>query len=174
MYATDMAPQLDAKVPDTLRTRFTIVHDNWMADADRFLLPVADPDATFWERWAAVRYVEDQLPERFHLERALLEELRAFLTPEIRERLWLQADRLTRLLGEFNHLGRQRESARELAHTTRDFLDALRLWYAEIEFSAGGIRWSDVSSEGIQLLAEFNPTRCGWADAHTNAIGAAL
>lgn len=166
MYATDIAPQLDAKVADTLRTRFTVVHDNWMADADRFVLPVTNPDATFWERWAAVRYVEDQLPERFRLERALLQELRAFLIAEMRERLWMQADRLTRLLGDFHWLGRQRQCARELAHTARELLEALRLWYAEIEFAAGGIRWNGVGTEGIQLLAEFNLARCGWAGAN--------
>ena len=166
MNTTATAPEQIARVLDTLGTRITIAHDNWMADGERFLLPVADADATFWERWAAVRYVEDQLLERFHLERALLEELRAFLIPEIRERLQMQTDRLTRLLGEFARLGRQRESARELAHTTRELLEALRLWYAEIEFAAGGIRWSDVSKEAIRLLAELNHARCGWADAH--------
>jgi hypothetical protein len=113
-----------------------------------------------------VRYVDDQLLHRFHLERALLKELHAFLTPEMNERLWIQADRLTRLLGEFTRLGRQRQSARELARTTREFLEALRLWYAEIELAAGEIRRSDLSSEGIRLLGELNPARCGWADAH--------
>jgi len=166
MHATAMSPQLNSRVPDTLNTRFTVAHDNWMADGDRFLLPVTNADATFWERWAAVRYVEDQLRQRFQVERLLLEELRAFLTPEMNERLWMQVDRLTRLLGTFGRLGRQRESARELAHTTRDLLEALRLWYAEVELAAGGIRWSDVSREGIRLLAELNPARCGWADAH--------
>jgi tRNA nucleotidyltransferase/poly(A) polymerase len=166
MNTTATAFQPNTRVGDTLGTRFTVAHDNWMADGDRFLLPVADADATFWERWAAVRYVDDQLQERFHLERALLEALRAFLTPEMNERLWMQADRLTRLLGEFARLGRQRESARELARNTRELLDALRLWYAEIELAAGGIRYSDLSREGIRLLGGLNPARCGWADAH--------
>jgi len=166
MNTTATAPQLDTRVGDTLSTRFTVAHDNWMCDGDRFLRPVADADATFWERWAAVRYFEDQLQQRFQVERILLEELRAFLTPEMNERLWMQADRLTRLLGTFGRLGRQRESARELAHTTRELLEALRLWYAEIELAAGGIRLSDVSREGIRLLGELNPARCGWADAH--------
>lgn len=155
-----------ARVVDTLGTRFTAVHDTWMADCDRFLLPLTSPEATFWERWGAVRFGEDKLLERVALERVLLEELRAFLPPEINARLALQADRLSRLLGDFGRLGRQRESARELAHVTRDLVDALRLWYAEIEFAAGGIRWSDLSPEGIELLAELNATRCGWADAH--------
>jgi hypothetical protein len=165
MYATT-ATQPSPRSTDTLGRRFADAHDNWMADADRFLLPVADANATFWERWAAVRYVEDQLLDRFQLERRLLDELRAFLTPEIKERLGMQADRLTRLLADFRRLGRERARARELAHTTRELLDAVRLWYAEIEFAAGGIRWNVVSSEGIRLLAGLNPARCGWADAH--------
>jgi hypothetical protein len=165
MYTT--ATQPSVRSPDTLGRRFENAHDNWMADADRFLVPVADAHATFWERWAAVRYVEDQLVDRFQLERRLLDELRAFLTPEIKERLGMQVERLSRLLADFRRLGRERARARELAHTTRELLDALRLWYAEIELAAGGIRVNDVSSGGIRLLAEFNLARCGWADAHT-------
>jgi hypothetical protein len=137
-----------------------------MTDTDRYLLPVTNSDATFWERWAAIRYVQEQLLARFHLERNLLEELRSFLTPEMKERLWMQADRLTRLLGEFDRLGRQRESARQLAHVARELIEALRLWYAEIEYAAGGVRRNDLSREGVQLLAELNSTRCGWADAN--------
>ena len=166
MYTTLMAQPLIAKVLDTLSPRFTIAHDHWMADSDRFLRPVADTEATFWERWAAMRYVDDQLLKRFHVERILLEELRAFLTPEMNERLRMQADRLTRLLGTFSRLARQRESARELAHTTRELLEALRLWYAEIELAVGEIHTSDLSREGIRLLAELDPARCGWVDAY--------
>jgi hypothetical protein len=142
-----------------------MAHDNWMADADRFLHPVTSCDATFWDRWAAVRFVDDQLLGRCQLERALLDELRAFLVPEMRERLALQSDRLVRLLAAFREVGRQRDSARELAHIARQLLDALRLWYAEIELAAGGIRRADVSKEGVRLLAELNPMRCGWAEA---------
>lgn len=164
MYAPAMITQPDTRT-STLGSRLADVHDNWMADADRFLLPVSDAAATFWERWAAVRYIEDQFIERYQLERALLEKLRAFFVPEVRERLEMQADRLNRLLGEFRRLGRQRESARQLAHTTRELLEALRLWYAEIEFAAGGIRWDDLSSETARLVYDLNPVRCGWADA---------
>lgn len=164
MYTTTAA-QPSTRSTGTLVTHLATAHDNWMADADRFLLPVADANATFWERWGAVRYVEDSLLDRFQLERRLLDELRAFLSPEIKERLGMQADRLSRLSADFRRLGRERARARELAHTTRELLDALRLWYAEIEFAAGGIQWSDVRRDGIHLLTEFNSARCGWADA---------
>ncbi|MEA2722948.1 MAG: hypothetical protein QOH59_719 [Gemmatimonadales bacterium] len=166
MNTTITVPQSSTRGSDTLGTSFNVAHDNWMADGDRFLLPIANADASFSERWAAMRYVDDQLLHRFQVQRVLVEELHAFLTPEMNERLGMQADRLTRLLRTFGRLGRQRESARELARTTRELLEALRLWYAEIELAAGGIRWDDVGREGIRLLAEFNPIRCGWADAH--------
>jgi hypothetical protein len=166
MTTTATALQPNTRAGETLGTKFTVAHDNSMADGDRFLLPVADADATFWERWAALRYVDDQLLHRFHLERALLQELHAFVTAEMNERLSMQADRLTRLLAEFTRLGRQRESARELARTTRDILAAFRLWYAEIELAAGQIRWTDISREGVRLLAQLDETRCAWGDAH--------
>lgn len=165
MLAPAMTTQLNPGPAGTLGPRFASAHDNWMADADRFLLPLSDAAATFWERWGAVRYVEDQLLERYHMERSLLAELRAFFTPELRERLEMQTDRLNRLLGDFRRLGRQRESARQLAHTTRDILDALRLWYAEIEFAGGGVRLDDLSPEAARLVSDLNPVRCGWADA---------
>lgn len=54
MHAPATAPQPITRVLDTLGTRFTIAHENWMADGDEFLLPVADADASFWERPAAI------------------------------------------------------------------------------------------------------------------------
>ena len=154
---------------DTVAARLVSAHDNWMADADRFLAPVIDTDATFWDRWAAVRYVEEQLASRFESERALLQQLRAFLPAEIRERLDMQAERLSRLIENFNRVGRQRESAREVSHTARELTEALRLWYAEIELNAGRIHLVDVSWDGIRLLGELNPARCGWAYGKTGS-----
>jgi hypothetical protein len=164
--STTMFPQPFPPDQDTIDTRLVPAHDNWMADADRFLMPVIDTDATFWDRWAAIRYVEEQLASRFQSELALLQQLRAFLPAEIRERLDMQAERLSRLIEDFNRLGRQRESAREVSHTARQLTEALRLWYAEIELNAGRIHLSDMSRDGIRLLSDLNPARCGWGDAN--------
>ena len=165
MNTTAMAPQPNATRKDTVETRLVPAHDNWMADADRFLTPVIDTNATFWDRWAAVRYVEEQLVSRFESERELLQQLRAFLPAEIRERIRMQGERLSRLIENFNRVGRQRESAREVSHTARELIEALRLWYAEIELNAGSIHLADMSRYGIRLLGELNPARCGWPDA---------
>jgi hypothetical protein len=166
MSTTATAPQPIPPSQDTVETCLVPAHDNWMADADRFLGPVIDTNATFWERWAAVRYVDEQLASRFQAERKLLQQLRAFLPAEIRERLGMQAERLSRLIEDFSRVGRQRESAREVSHTARELTEALRLWYAEIELNAGRIHLADVSRDGIRVLGELNPARCGWADAN--------
>jgi signal transduction histidine kinase len=166
MNMITMASQPKTRAVKTIDTELTAAHDNWMADADRFLLPVTDTGATFWDRWAAVRYVEEQLATRLDSERALLQHLRPFLPAEVRERLGMQAERLTRLVEDFNFFGRRRESAREIAHTARELTEALRLWYAEIELASSGIRLADVSREGTRLLTELDPRRCGWADAN--------
>ena len=159
-----MTPQPNTWADDTIDARLIPAHDNWMADAARFLNPVTDKEATFWERWAAVRYVEEQLATRLGSERALLHQLRAFLPPEITKRLRMQAERLSVLVENFNRVGRQRESAREVALTARELTEALRLWYAEIEYAVGGIHLADVGSDELQLLDALNPARCGWDD----------
>jgi hypothetical protein len=42
-----------------------------------------------------------------------------------------------------------------LARTTGEFLEALRLWYAEIEFALGEVRQKDVGAEARRLLRRF-------------------
>ena len=113
-----------------------------------------------------MRYVEEQLPGRINSERALLQQLHAFLPPEIEKRLRMQAERLSVLVEKFNRVGRQRESARELALTARELSEALRLWYAEIEYALGGIHLADIGRDECRLLDGLNPARCGWGDAN--------
>jgi hypothetical protein len=165
MCATALTPEPAVISQDALDGVLAATHDAWMADGDRFLGPFTHPDATFLERWAAMSYLGNQFPERLQLEQALLIELQQFLTPEIKERLWMQVDRLMRLYRDLEQLTQRRSAARELARAAREVLEALRLWYAEIEFAAGDVRRSDVSREGIRLLAKLDSTRCGWADA---------
>jgi hypothetical protein len=147
----------DATLPtkQTLNGMLSSTHDAWMLEADRFLTPVTDPYATFWERWGAVRFLADQFPERFELEEALLNELQAFVSAEMRERLWMQLERLTRLQKDLDAAATERGNARQVASLTRQLLDALRLWYAEIEFAIGDVRESDLTPRGAELMSRL-------------------
>jgi hypothetical protein len=127
-----------------------------MAEADLALDPITDPLATFFQRWTAVRYLWDQFQERFLLEQELVDELHAFIPVEVRERLAMQIDRVNRLQQDMDRLAHQRGVARELARTARALLEALRLWYAEIEFAVGEIRQEDTSANVHRLLERLS------------------
>ena len=155
MCATTVVSPLDRSARDTFDPILAGTHDRWMAEADKIIGPVTDPDATFMQRWAAVRYVWDELPVRLQLEQELLDELHPFISAEIRARLSMQLDRLHRLHREFDGLAHRSSTARELARTARALLEALRLWYAEIEFAAGEIRRADVGDAAASLLEDL-------------------
>jgi hypothetical protein len=166
MYTTVMAPQPNTKAADTLRTRFTVVHDNWMADADRFVLLVTNVDATFWERWDAVSYLAERFPARVRLERALSSELQAFLSTDDAERLDLQSERLMWLHRECDRLGREPRMAREFASRMKELLEAVRLWCAEFELATGHIPEAAANEEVMRILGRMSGCDIpGWAVA---------
>jgi hypothetical protein len=140
----------------TLGDDLAPMHDRWMAECDVALGPVTDRDATFLQRWAAVRYVGDTFPERFQLEQDLLEELHPFILPEVRHRLAMQVDRLGRLQQQLELLAKQRGTARDLALTARQLVEALRLWYADIEFAVGHLRLEEIGPRAGDLLDRFS------------------
>jgi len=140
---------------DALLRVMTPLHDAWMADADQILEPMTRWEATFWDRWAAVNYLREQFPERLRLEQELLTELHAFLTPELNERLRMQIERLVRLHHDLEQMGQRRVPASEMARAVRELLEALRLWYAEIELAAGGIRRTDIGTQADQVLGRI-------------------
>lgn len=151
--------------PNTLEPILAGTHDRWMAEADKIIGPVTEPDATFFQRWAAVRYLWDELPGRLELEQELLDELHPFIPAEIRERLSMQLDRLHHLHRDLDGLAHRTGTARELARTARALLEALRLWYAEIEFGVGEVEPADIGYAATSLLERLTGTpltEAGW------------
>lgn len=131
------------------------IHEGWLEDARRHLEPVLDSGAEFWNRWAAVRYLNDAFLDRFEWERALVDELRAFLPEEAAERLRQAGARLARLRLEVDRIGRRRGTAAEVAAASGDLLEQLAPWCAEIEAAAGAIPRQALTREGATLLAHL-------------------
>lgn len=151
--------------PNALGPILAGTHDRWMSEADKIIGPVTEPDATFLQRWAAVRYLWDELPVRLQLEQELLDELHPFIPAEIRERLSMQLDRLHHLHRDLDGLAHRTGTARELARTARALLEALRLWYAEIEFGVGEVERADIGYAATSLLERLTGsslTEAGW------------
>jgi hypothetical protein len=155
MCASPLIDEPKTTVEETLDPILVTTHDRWMADADQALRPVMECDVTFSQRWAAVRYVRDEFAERLQLEQELIDELHSLIHSEARERLSIQADRVKRLAQDLDSLAHQSGATREVARTARALLDALRLWYAEIEFAVGPTDLADVSPSVNRLLAQW-------------------
>jgi hypothetical protein len=131
------------------------VHDVWMADASQRLEPLMQSDTSFLDRWAAMHYLSDRLPERLTLEQALLRTLDCSLSLEDRNQVWNQANRVMRLHAELNQLSDQPAAAIDTARTARFFLEALRLWYAEVELVTHSIRWQDLGKSAKRAFDQF-------------------
>jgi hypothetical protein len=130
------------------------LHDTWMTEAERALAPMTRSEAGFWERWAAVNYLENKFLDRVKLDSAFLSELHLVRNSELTGLLTTQLQSLLRLHREVQSLSRQCPPISDMAAAIRRLLEALRLWYAEIEFAAGRIAGEEITSKngGLSTL----------------------
>ena len=131
------------------------LHNTWVEATRRFLDPALESDADFWTRWAAIRYLSDEFRDRYRRERALVDQLRPFVSLDVAERLAREGDRLFRLRLELDRLGRRRGTAVEVAAVTSDLLEQLGVWCAEIELATAGLTRDELSAGATNLLAHL-------------------
>jgi hypothetical protein len=140
---------------ETLAPALHAAHAIWIRETDRFLLPVSVREGPFWDRWIAVRYLADQFMGQYRREQALLDELRPFLPHRIVERLIRDGERILRLQGDIDRVGRRRATARAVSVISTQLLRWLRCWCADIEEAAGGIPRRSLPEEGNRVVADF-------------------
>src|SRR3954468_3659844 len=90
------------------------IHNVWVTETHRFLDPAIEPGADFWARWGATRFLSDDFRDRYRRERALVDQLRSLLRPDVSEHPVREGDRLVRLRLELDRLGRRRGTAAEV------------------------------------------------------------
>jgi hypothetical protein len=140
---------------DILAPVLRAAHETWIQETNKFLSPVIVREAPFWERWTAVRHMADQFLGQYRRERALVDELRPFLPPDIVERLTQDGERIGRLQSELDGVGRRRGTARAVSAVSRELLQLLRSWCADIEKAAGLIPRGLLPAEGNRLVTEL-------------------
>ena len=139
-------------------TTLSHVHDWWMERIARVIAPAAQPGATFWERWAAVRFLTDQFEARFRLECQLVESMAALLPPPLLAHLRAARVELERTRSRLSAAGRRRGSGPEVAVLARRFLDEARRWCAALELATTSIAADDLSDHSRELLARLPGT----------------
>ena len=140
---------------DILAPVLRAAHRIWIRETNRFLLPIIVPEAPFWDRWTAVHYLADQFLGQYRRERALVDEVRPFLPPDIAERLTRDGEGIGRLQCELDGVGRRRGTAHTVSVISRELLHLLRSWCADIEEAAGRIPRDLLPEEGNRLVAEL-------------------
>jgi hypothetical protein len=134
------------------------IHAIWIDDARGALEPALEPDADFWARWTAARYLAEDFRDRYRRERALVEELLPFLRANVVDRLLREDDRVYRLRIELDRICRRRGTTAEIARSTVELVKQLRAWCAEIERAACEVTREELTAEGAELLAQLEAT----------------
>jgi hypothetical protein len=121
-----------------LAAELRAAHGVWLEETTRFLLPAVQ-EAPCRERWAALREMASVFVGQHRRERALLENLRPFLSEATAERLDQDGDRIARLQCELDRVGRRRGTPRTVSVISHQLLELLRAWCTEIEEAARDI-----------------------------------
>jgi hypothetical protein len=137
----------------TLDAVLSPVHDGWVEQVRLFLIPATTSDAPFWDRWSAVRYLNDQFLTHFALQRTLLTELRPLIGPHQLDGIEAGAERVARLRLGLDRIGRRRGTAAEFALMADELLAALELWCAEIELAVRHVDAGHLPEDGARILA---------------------
>lgn len=144
-----------ARNEQPLDTVLRPIHEAWAHEARCFLDPSLEPGADFWTRWGAIRYLSDHFGAQYRLERALIDELRPFVPPNVAERLMQEGDLLARRRLELDRIGRRRGTAEEVAVGTRGLLEQLGLWLAAIELAAADIHYGQLPTRAAALVTHL-------------------
>lgn len=140
------------RTSETVSARLSPVHDEWIEEARQFLLPATLADASFWDRWSAVRYLNDQYTERHRAESELVAELGPFVPARDHDMLIAGRERVAELRLALDRVGRRRVSASEFARAVSHFLRALEFWCAEIEAAVSRVEADALTPEAQRVL----------------------
>jgi hypothetical protein len=140
------------RADDTLDVVLSPVHDRWIEQMNRLLAPAMVPQATFWDRWGAVRYLIDQFEDRFRLECALMDSLAGWLSRSEFVHLSTIRAVLERTRTDLIALGRRRGTGMVVAAFAEEILNQAKLWCAQLELATRNLRRCELSAESQRVV----------------------
>ena len=143
----------DARSGSTIKSVLAPIHGSWIRRTRRTLEPVLSRDASFWDRWTAVRYLDDPFDDHYHHEVALVGSLVPLLPPAVAGRLTTLTETLDESRAQLDRVGRRRGVARAVSVVAREFLDLFQLWCTEVEAAVGGLLRENLPERSQELLA---------------------
>jgi len=154
MTATLTMP-VEQVASEQVTTTLARVHDQWVERIGEMLAPAARQTSSFWDRWAAVRYLGDQFEDRFRMECELAECLSSRLSPTHRARLAAARTGLDRTRAALMEAGRRQGGVSQVVLLARRLLDQVRRWCVTFELVATGLDRDDLPPRGREMLGRL-------------------
>lgn len=150
-----MTPTLVQSTPVTLGASLAPVHARWLEEVRRNVAPATHPEAGFWPRWAAIRYLADRFAFDFGLEGELLDGVIGWLDAEVASRLVNDREALQTLWGDLDRMGRRRGTGVATAAIAGSFLQTLGRWFAGLEQAVAAVPVGELPPDAATLLARL-------------------
>ncbi len=149
------AASSDTRTTETIARTLRAAHEIWLRETHESLAPLLAPQAGFWERWTAVRYLADQFLTQYSREWALLATMQPFIPPHRTDELQRNGKRIAEVQRLLDQIGRRRGTGLLVSGLARKLFEALRRWCADLEAAAWEISRGQLPTEGHRLLTEL-------------------
>jgi hypothetical protein len=135
------------------------LHAHLRGELDGVLLTACDPDAGLWDRWAAVRMIENDVRPCLQAERELVQAVSDRLAPAPAEHLWTTGELLHALGLRLAELGRLPRSCPEFTSSGAKYRIAFDYWCRALEGAVGALASTSVPGELLARLQQFEQER---------------
>ena len=138
-------------------TELAAFNHRWLDDVRQHLSPACAPHSSFWDRWAAVRYLADPFAEPYKLTGELLDGLIERLDRRTAGRLADDRATIDRLREGFDRVGRERGNTVAAAAIACSLLATIQRWCRGVEDAIRAAGPGGLSPEAGEALARASP-----------------
>jgi hypothetical protein len=130
------------------------IHRRWRGRVAQACAPALLVTSTIWDRWSAVRYLNDAFQEQLGQERELIRRLPR-IGSQTRERLEAVFETLERLRAQIDAAGRRHHTGGLVTVLLKNFLKQLDAWCTAIEHVARSTPLALLPDQALDLLIEI-------------------
>jgi hypothetical protein len=141
--------ELDLARERTLLPLLRSLHDGWLADVRAEIGPALGPDATSWQRFAAVRYLDTIFHLRLRREVEAVEALACVTAPRRGTALLAAAQLIDLLRHEIGELSQAPASQQLVPPLVKLLVQQLEHWCADVEVALGWMRRDSMAPEAL-------------------------
>ena len=145
----------------TSATALAAFNRRWLDEVREHLSPACAPHSSFWDRWAAVRYLADGFVEPYKLSGELLDALLEGLDARTAGRLVDDRQAIDHLREDLDQIGRERGNAVAAAGIACSMLATLQRWCRGMEDAVRALEPDKVSTQVRDTLARLTMLGAG-------------